>query len=57
MITQTVQFNALRRELVPHNESAMSRLFQFIARWQAARRAARLARIRQITSKGLSAIE
>ena len=39
------------------NEAAMPWLFKFFAKWRAARRAARLNRIRQIVRKGLSAVE
>jgi hypothetical protein len=35
----------------------MSRLLAFIARWRAARRAARVVRIHRIFSKGMAAIE
>jgi hypothetical protein len=39
------------------SEATMSWLLAIITKWRAARRAARLNRIRQIVSKGLSAIE
>lgn len=57
MPTQNAHIHAPHQGLAPHDEAAMSRLFAFIARWQAARRAARLRRIQEIASKGLSAIE
>jgi hypothetical protein len=57
MTTQNAQIRVLHQGLAPHDEAAMSRLFAFIARWQAARRTARLRCIQQIASKGLSAIE
>ena len=49
--------HALRQGLVPHDEAAMPRLFTFIARWRAARRAVHLRRIQAIAAKGLSTIE